>query len=154
MTLNLDLPPVAPLIVLGTVKALSVVRDPSNNYRYLTLAFSEEDDWDDGTDGPETVRESLQAVFLSAQGSGAFAPHKTGVLVELDPELKVIMEPAELKILSQDELRLMAGLTPTEAAMLQAGQKIQAIKALRERTGWGLRESKEFVDEAQKKLNY
>lgn len=38
------------------------------------------------------------------------------------------------------------GLTPTEAMLADEGKKIQAIKAHRERTGMGLKESKEAVE--------
>lgn len=36
--------------------------------------------------------------------------------------------------------------------LLRAGQKIQAIKLVRERTGLGLREAKDLVDEREQRL--
>ncbi|MBK8097085.1 MAG: ribosomal protein L7/L12 [Planctomycetes bacterium] len=37
-------------------------------------------------------------------------------------------------------------------ALLRAGQKIQAIKLVRERTGLGLKEAKDLVDEREQRL--
>ena len=39
-----------------------------------------------------------------------------------------------------------------EAALLRAGRKIEAIKALRERTGFGLKEAKDAVESLERQL--
>jgi ribosomal protein L7/L12 len=45
-----------------------------------------------------------------------------------------------------------AGSMDDEArALLAKGQKIVAIKLVRERTGWGLKEAKDYVDELEKR---
>jgi ribosomal protein L7/L12 len=45
-----------------------------------------------------------------------------------------------------------AGSMDDEARTLLAkGQKIVAIKLVRERTGWGLKEAKDYVDELEKR---
>lgn len=42
-----------------------------------------------------------------------------------------------------------SGLNELEKNLLRQGQKIQAIKQVRERTGLGLKEAKDVVDEAE-----
>lgn len=150
MSLALNFPPVAPHIVLSTVKPLSVVRDPTNNNRYLTLAVSDEEEWDDGTDREDTEgQDPVSAVFLSSASRYTPESHNPGEVVELDRNMKVILEPAELKILEEDAMLSTAGVTANEAALIKAGQKIQAIKAIRERTGHGLKDAKDIADNAQ-----
>ena len=45
-----------------------------------------------------------------------------------------------------------ANPTGPEAVLLRAGQKIEAIKSLRERTGLGLKEAKDAVDLLERQL--
>ncbi|HEU5086057.1 MAG TPA: ribosomal protein L7/L12 [Roseiflexaceae bacterium] len=50
------------------------------------------------------------------------------------------------------EAPVSAGSMDDEArALLAKGQKIVAIKLVRERTGWGLKEAKDYVDELEKR---
>lgn len=44
----------------------------------------------------------------------------------------------------------MRDLTESIKTMLQAGQKIPAIKEVRTRLGWGLTEAKAFVEKVEK----
>lgn len=60
-----------------------------------------------------------------------------------------------LIMLLDEELRnpeFIYGLTPPEYTMCQEGKKIQAIKAVRERTRMGLADAKNFVEEAMDKI--
>ncbi len=47
---------------------------------------------------------------------------------------------------------LLHGLTPDEFQLCQTGHKINAIRAVRERTSMGLADSKQFVEEALDKM--
>jgi len=42
-------------------------------------------------------------------------------------------------------------LTPNEISLIKEGEKLQAIKAVHERTGLGVKEAKELVDFEQKR---
>ena len=138
MSLKISFPPVPTYKKLSTLGPLKVVRDPITNYRYLTLAKRGDDDWDDGTQGPE---DPIQAVLLTEM-------EDQGTVVELLPSLEVIIEAAELKILDDNEAGLSTGLTKDEITYLRSNRKIQAIKLIRERTGQGLKEAKEIADKA------
>lgn len=70
----------------------------------------------------------------------------------LDAGMKGLILKALLTALALPEFRGpnahqgMGSLTGAEAREVLAGRKIQAIKLVRERTGLGLRESKDLVD--------
>lgn len=142
MSLKISFPPVPTYTKLSTLGPLKVVRDPVTNYRYLTLAKRGDDDWDDGTEGPE---DPIQAVLLTEM-------EDQGTIVELAPTLEVLVEAAELKILDESDASRSTGLATDEIILLRANQKIQAIKLIRERTGYGLKDAKEIADKACRDL--
>ena len=45
-----------------------------------------------------------------------------------------------------------SGVDPTVLDLIQRNRKIEAIKAQRELTGWGLKQAKEYVDDLEARL--
>jgi len=151
MSLIMDFPPPPKTRALSEVEPLTVVRDPLTNNRYLTLA-QEEEEWDDGTD-QQSKNEPIKVVVLHSGEHPTRASFKSGVVVELPIETRVIVENAEIKILEGNQLiGTKYELNSDEINAIRRGRKIEAIKLIRARWGLSLKEAKDLADNAEKFL--
>jgi len=140
MSMELDFPPPPNLVLLSKVRELSVVRVPATNSRYLVVKASVDDDWEDGTED----KEPIPVVVLSDKDIALI-----GTLHSLPKASMVILEPSTLRILSdaeRSETDTKSSLTRQEKALVDSGEKIKAIKLIRERLGIGLKEAKDVAD--------
>ena len=86
------------------------------------------------------------AVFALHRAVISVIERRVRVLWRVDAKLDLLLKHAAIEFDPYKNL-------PTEVAdAMQRGEKIRAIKYFREATGAGLKEAKDFIEEAQRRL--
>lgn len=136
--MKISFPPQTLARPLSAVSPLNVIRLNREFY----MVTSKKADFDSG-DGPEIDCLNLH--------SGAIENFPPGTLVELMQSTLNIQDalliPNGPALRPEDVI-----INGSEEQLIRIGQKIQAIKAVRERTGLGLREAKDVVDAAATRM--